>query len=180
MPTFYADNPLTMVYSELWKIIEARSELDQLVVQGNRIRYDDRDNRDPHKDNISTQDVPEILLASEGITGNLKSSSNGTSLQFAYGVRTTTGDLRYTDFLAQVQWMLLGSLVDIRQTLGVLTWQGKKFIESVNLESTTIGFSDLDIIQGGDRKRGWADLMRFIVSMRFNTADISLELINQL
>ncbi len=178
MTNFYATNPFTMVYTELWNIIEARSEINQLVVVGNRIRYDK--DRDPHKNNVSTFDLPEILIAPEGISGNLKATSNSTSIAVSYGVRGTTGDFRYTEFLAQVQWMLFGTLIDWRNNLGTLQWQGSSFITFVNIESDTIGVSEIDDVQNQVRKRGWANLMRFVVGMSFRTSDVALQLANEL
>ncbi len=177
MTEFFAPNPLTLLYTGLWDILEARSEMTEgLVVEGNRIRYDK--DRDPHKDNISTQDVPEILIAPEGLSGNLKSSSSSTSIVQAFGVRSSTADFRYNEFLAQVQWLLFGTLIDWRNNLGLLQWQGKSFVTSVQLITTTIGFSDIDEIQGDERKRGWADLMQFDVGMMFTSSDVALELAN--
>ena len=178
MPDFYADNPFTMVYTELWTILEQRSELSQLVAVGNRIRYDQT--RDPHKRTISTADVPEILIAPESLVSNLKSSSSSTSIDVTYGVVTATGDYRYTDFLAQVQWMLFGTLIDWRNTLGQLTWQGKSFVIGVRIDTETLGFTDLDAIQEVERKQGWTSLLQFTVNMMFKTSDVQLQLTNEL
>jgi len=174
MVDFFAVNPFTMVYTELWTIIEARAEIDELVLVSNRIRYDET--RDPHKENISTRDVPEILLAPEGIVSNLKASTNSTTVTKVYGIRISTGDYRYTSYLAQVEWMLFGALVDIRNTLGALQWQGKSFIQSVRIDSNVLGFSDVDDVQRQERKRGWADLMRISVDMRFSQSQLTVQL----
>ena len=178
MPDFYADNPFTLVYTELWTILEQRSEIDLLVKEGNRIRYDKT--RDPHKRTISTADVPELLLAAESTISNLKSSSSSTSIDVSYGIVAATGDYRYTIFLAQVQWMLFGVLLDWRNTLGQLTWQGKSFVIGVQMISETLGFTDLDAIQEDERHQGWPRLLQFTVNMTFKTSDVQLQLTNEI
>lgn len=178
MTDFYATNPLTMVYTKLWDILAARAEVDDLVVVGNRIRFDT--NRDPVKYNISTADVPEILIAPESITGNLKSSSSSTKIDQIFGVVSATGDLRYTTFAAQVQWFIFGCLINWQNTLGTLLWQGKSFIDYVRLEDETVGFTSADAVLEERRKVGWTSLMRFTVGMHFTTSDVALELPNEL
>ena len=178
MPNFYATNPFTMVYTELWNILEQRAEIDGLVSVGNRIRYDGT--RDPHKRTISTADVPEILIAPELLVSNLKSSSSGTSIDVTYSVVTATGDFRYTIFLAQVQWMLFATLVDWRTTLGSLQWQGKSFISGLTIDTETLGFTDLDAVQEVERKQGWTSLLQFTVNMMFTTSDIQLPLTSEI
>lgn len=178
MPDYFSTNPLTMVYTELWSIVEKRPEITAIIAEGNRIRYDK--DRDPHKRNISTADVPEILIAPEGITGNLRSTSSSTEIVVRYGVVTATADFRYTTFLAQVQWIFLALLIDWKNTLGCLKWCDKSFVKGVSLISDDVGFTDADPIQEARRKKGWTGLLRFDAKMVFTTTDISHVLISEL
>ena len=178
MTDFFAPNPLTMLHDELWRILDLRSEIGVLIKEGNRIKFNYVDDRDPFKQNASTYDFPELVLAPETLSGNLSSSSSSTSIDVIYVLRTSTGDYRYNQFLAQVQWMLLGTMVNWRDTIGAITWQGKPFIKSVNIDSNIMGFTEVDLQGENIRKRGWSDLMRFNIKMMFTTSDVALELAN--
>ena len=180
MTDFYAPNPLTMLHDELWRILELRSEIGVLVKEGNRIKFNYTDDRDPFKDNASSTDFPELVLAPEALSGNLKSSSSSTDINQTYVLRTSTGDYRYNQFLSQVQWMLLGVMVDWRNNIGALTWgvADKPFIKSVNIDSNIMGFTEVDLQGEHMRKRGWSDLMRVNIGMMFTTSDVALELAN--
>lgn len=167
----YTTNPIVMIYTELWKILADRPEISGLIEEGNRIRFDET--RDPTKRTTSTADYPELIIAPETVIGNLKSSSSSSSFVFRYGVVTSTGDFRYTTFLAQVQWILLGVLVDWRNTLGCLNWCGENFVKGVRLESDALGFTDVDPVVEVNRKRGWSSLMRFDVETAFKTSNVA-------
>lgn len=175
---YFAENPLTMVYNELWNQLEARTEFDELIKEGNRIKFNYSDPAKVVKTNISEYDVPEILASVESVTGNLRSSSNSTSIIVTYGLYTATADYRYNDYLAQVQWTLLCTLVDWHSVVGQLKWNGRPFIKQVSLIEDTIGAADINPLTQTVRKSGWTSFLTFSVRMDFKTNEDFVSLDN--
>lgn len=165
-------NPFTLVYTGLWSLVESNSDLTDLVAVGNRIRYDTVANRNPEKRSAMTADYPELVLVSDGLTGNMHATSSSGFVIRNYSFYITTGDLRMTEVLLQVEWELWRALNNWKSVLPALEWNGIRFVKRCNINTITNG-----TIRAEDRTEGplgWVAIWSLEVEMHFPTASIAV------
>jgi hypothetical protein len=164
------DNPFIQVFDALWTMVEDHPDIDTLVLRGNRVKYNSLTDRDPLKQNISTGDTPELVLASDGFGANMTNTSCSTMCLRRYSWLVSTGDFRLNKFLLPVEWMLYVAMHDWRRVLTALEWPvGWKFVKRMAIVDVTTGISDPERNRS---IRGWSALWRLEVEMHFPTADI--------
>lgn len=166
-------NPFTLVYDALWALVEAHPSFTEMVKAGNRIKYNIPDDRDPLKASILTGDLPEVVLVGRTTSGNVMNTSNTSMVTRSYEFLVSTGDFRYTELLAQIEWQLFTATTGWREKLAALEWKNKRFVKRVNMTGSTMGASDPE----RNRKiRGWSCAWGVEVEMHFQTTDLSGEL----
>lgn len=164
------DDPFLMVYEALWSMVEDSAPLEALVRPGNRIRFDKSDDRDPFKVQISTADLPELMLTSEGTSGlNLQGTSTTSTITRKYSWILATGDYRYVSLLYPVEWALLCAMTEWVEVLTALEWRGNSFVTRCNFVEVSEGYSDPKENRG---IKGWSTIWRCEVRMDFATADM--------
>lgn len=164
-------NPFSMVYSELWNLAEANSELISLVQLRNRIRYDLDDNRDPEKRVTMDSDMPELSLMSTGLTGNMWNTSSTSTCTRTYEWMIVTGDMRITERLLPVEWALFRAMHGWKTILTALQWEGKSFVKRAALTNIQDGILRPDSRQ--NVPRGWACIWGIEIEMHFSVGDLT-------
>lgn len=164
-------DPFAQVFTGLWELALKHPGLNALVVDRNRIRFDLPD-RDVQKEAVADADLPELMLLSESISGNLQNTSSSSMITRQYSWVMSTGDFRYNERLSQLEWMLWCAMVGWKDVLTRLTWRGNAFVKRVNLQSSSTGISDPARNRGIN---GWSAVWRCEVEMHFRTSDLMAE-----
>lgn len=171
-----ATNPFSMVYSELWSILLKHPAFVRDVNFKNRIRFDVPNNRDPLKATIGAADLPEVMITVENISANLHDTSHTTRIARRYNILASTGDYRYTEFLAPIEWAIFTAFTNWQTTLTALQWKDKPFCKAFRIVTGTAGMSNP---QQNRNIVGWSSVWQCEVEMHFNTADLQAESIQQ-
>jgi hypothetical protein len=167
-------NPFTMVYDALWTLLLRHEGFASLVKPGNRITFGDDATGNPIKRNISSADLPEVVLAVSGLTeGNLHASSSTSKIKRRYGFLISTGSFKINQVLQQAQWQIFCAMAGWKQTLGELQWEGKPFVKNMNLSDGSEGLSDNLRNRG---ITGYSCAWGCDIEMHFATADLKNEL----
>lgn len=171
-PDPLADNPFTQVYNALWTMVSAHKDLDQIVRVGNRIDFG-KEERDVWKRNVSTLDVPEIVLVQDATQIKLFNTSSTTMAIREYSWLVSTGDFRINHFLNKVEWLLMIAHLGWKTHMAALTYQGKTFVKRMDFIGATTGASDAEKNRG---LQGWSSIWKVQVEMHFVTASLRGEL----
>jgi len=166
-------NPFSMVLGALWGALESHPHFTRDVAEGNRIKFDDSNDRSPMKATIAAGDLPEIVILPEDLQGNLQDSSSSTKCVRQYAIFISTGDYRYNEFLARIEWEVFVGLLSWKTRLATLTWKKAHFVKNVNIVSASSGLSDPE---RNRNLRGWSAAWRVRVEMHFSTAALQGEL----
>ena len=166
-------NPFGMVHTTLWEMLLRHPSFVADVKERNRIRFDSKTDRDPIKSQIQAGDLPEVCIVADTLTANLHSTSNTSMITRQYAVMIATGDYRYSEFLARVEWEVFVALLDWRKRLTALKWNDKGFVKRANLLSGGAGLSDPKLNRN---IVGWSATWRVEVEMHFATIDLTAEL----
>lgn len=129
-----ASDPFTLVYDELWSMLEEDKRFDVLV--GNRLKFN-QNKREPVKTQMSSADYPEVALLSEGVTGNLCNTSSSSMLVRRFSWVISAGDLR-NEKLFPLEWAIFAGMLAWRHRLTLLTWEGEPFVKNTNIVDSTI------------------------------------------
>ncbi len=161
-------NPFSMVYNAIWDML-AEHPYFQTVAPGNRIRFDVPDDPQPIKMNIAAADLPDLLLMINSSNINLQSTSNTSEITRQYNWQFSTGDYRYTEHLAPMEFALMCACANWPKKLGTLKWNEKAFVKRVNLLSGQSGVSDPE---QNRNINGWSAVFTIEVLMVFATQDL--------
>lgn len=162
-------DPFSLVYTALWDLADASSELDALVRLRNRIRYDE-DSRDPEKRNYVDADTPELTLLATGVSGNMWNTSTTSMCVRRYSWMIVTGDMRLNYMLLPVEWALFKAMHSWKSVLAALQFEEKSFVKRVNLLDIQEGILRPNERQDGPR--GWSCIWSIEVEMHFAIGDL--------
>jgi hypothetical protein len=169
-------NPFTIVYGAFWDMLLQHPQIIRDVKEANRIRFDIANNRDPIKTQIGTADLPELCVSVESMTANLNTNSSQSKISRLYSIFVSTGDNRYTEHLAQMEWAIFCALSCWQEKISGLIWKDSHFVTNLRLQTGSAGLSD------PVRNRnitGWSSVWRAEVEMHFRTDDLKLEAIQK-
>lgn len=167
------DNPFTLTYDALWDMLLKHPGFVEDVKVGNRIRYNTTSRDDPRKREVQVADLPEVVLASDGLTANMLSTSSSSSCTRQYSWILATGDFRINAILHQVEWYVFVAMHNWRTVLTSLQWEGEPFVKNCRLSGVTSGYSDPAANRG---IVGWSAVWRCEVDMVFKTSALLNEL----
>jgi hypothetical protein len=171
-----ATNPFKMVYSTLWEMALAHSELRRLVLPGNRVRFDVEDNQHVMKPTVAPADLPELMLIASTLSANLFDTSSSSQCQRQYSWVIATGDLRYSNGLSDIEWALYCAMHGWKQRLSALRWPcdaTSGFVK--NLQPVSASLSLLDPEKNRNIK-GWSAAWTIDVTMYFTSSLLLAEL----
>ena len=165
-----ANDPFSQIFSALWTLAENSKPLTSMVSISNRIKYHDKENRDPNKSIIEAADVPELLLAVLGVGDvNLHDSSSTSRVERTFAWMIATGDKRVNEFLNPLEFALYAAMADWKNVLASLQWNGKGFVRKVNWTSAA---TVIDDAKQSRNLRGWTAVWSVSVDCYFATADL--------
>lgn len=164
--------PELQVMLGLWQLLEGHRDVTAIFKPGNRIKFLGT-NRDPHKEQIATADVPEIRIVPwpGGTLAPIRTtdSSSGTLM---FSVQVATGDKRVDADgagLHYAKWSVFRALADWRELLAALKWRGLPFVQKLSLTSVQDGAAQSDLDRG---IKGWSSLWTVSVDVWFRTIDV--------
>jgi len=163
------NNPFSLVFSELWNMLEAKETFKDLVKEGNRIRYDKQEKRDILKSSVATADLPEVVLSIEGMTPSLFRSSSQSDCVCRYAWMISTGDLRVIERIHPVDFAIFAAMTGWQEKLGALEWNEKTFVKRATISDVTHGQSIPEMNRG---IKGWSSIWAVDVLMVFATKDL--------
>lgn len=177
MPDMPNPNPFSIVFTALWDLLLSHPAFSRDVANGNLIRFDSTTDRNPKKETLSTADLPQVTLIGETLTANLQNTSSTSMTTRRYSWLVQTGDYRYTEFLARVEWYIFAAMTNWKTRLAALQWKDQAFVKRVNIIQAMSGLN-----QAQDRQNmaGWAAVWTLEVEMHFRTQDLLDELIGPL
>lgn len=163
------ENPFTLTYTGIAKLLLSNQHLVRLVETGSLIRFDKGKVNDPLKPLIGAADLPELILISDGMSMNLHATSSSSKVMKTYSLLVATGSKRINELLNQIQWEVLVALANWKNVLSPLQWRGVAFIKLMNVLSVTEGLSDPERNRGIE---GWSSIWSCEVEMHFKTSDL--------
>lgn len=156
-------NPITLVYEEIWALLESWKNFTDLVKPGNRVKHlvDDESN----KGEVLNADFPEVRISAEGITPDVQISSGSCALSYNFSIEVSTGNKRSDEMLFPLSWEIFRALVGWHTKLTALTWNDAAFVKDLHAVNVLDGRSKRDRDKGIG---GWATIWSVTVLMVFS------------
>ena len=164
------DTPQTRVYDALLTLVMC-PEMQLLIDEGNVVRYDVEDLKQPKKTGVSDADVPELILVDSGITCNPFDSTSTSDVKFNFDLMISTGDMRWKEVVAQVNWILLCQLHQWRTLLAAIEWKGRTFVKNVKPTSIVVGETNRARSTGLE---GWTTIWTFLFDCKIPISDFTI------
>lgn len=163
-------DPFSQVYNALWSLADGSAQLTSLVRPGNMIRLNDTTRpRSPLKDEVSNADLPEIVLVSNAVNGNLLNTSSSSMIIRQFQWIIATGDMSVVRRLLPIEFALFSAMCNWPTVLGSLRWNDQPFVKRCGLVSVDNGLTDSERNRG---IRGWSAIWTVEVEMHFRTLDL--------
>lgn len=160
-------NPLRLVYTALWTMLEAHAPLMALVLPGNRIKYTGTVLA-VGKDTLANADTPELRLVATGFAPHLQQTSSGSSMIIYWAVQITSGDQRFETVL-NVQWEVWRALRDWEDTLPALEFESKRFVTHSRPLAGRMSLDNKALNRG---VRGWTTVWACETRLDWTTSDL--------
>lgn len=157
------DDPLTLTYAYLWKLVEGFPEWSDMVRVGNRM-YLDGTSRDPMKDVVKAADLPMVTLMPTDSENNLHSNSSSAILTQNFTIGIYSGEQRVNTVYFPLKWYTVQALAQFRATMQSVTWNDYPFIQKLEVPSSTDSLSEIDT---AGNIISWDSLLTISVEMRF-------------
>ncbi len=168
------DNPFAAVLHTLWGMLLSHPQFVRDVKERNRIRFDSPSMRDPLKETVQVADLPEVAIAVQSSSANMMSTSDTSSFTRQYSILVSSGDMRYSELLANVEWQVFVGLLGWKGRLSALEWKnGWRYVKRVNVIGVATGLSDP---KANRNIQGWSTAFTIEVEMHFRTTDLVAEL----
>jgi hypothetical protein len=164
-----ADNPFTLTYTALAKLLLSNPRLKRLLEMGTLIRYDKTGTPNPAKKDVTPGDLPEIILIPSGFTSNLHATSSSSRVLRQYTLLVSTGTQELNYLLNQVQWEVLIAFANWKSVMGALEWRDAAFVKRVDVLSIDEGLSDPALNRG---VKGWSAIWSCEIEMYFQTSEL--------
>lgn len=161
-------NPLRLVHTAIWTMLEANSDFTTLVPSGNRIKFSGTDTPAPDKDTLSTADVPEVRVLDTGFRPHLQQTSSSSSLTMEVQIQVTTGEQEFADLL-DVQWAIYRAMLGWETYLkATITWATKACVtlcRPLAVRSLLGAKTDRGL-------KGWSAVWAGQIQLDFTTSDL--------
>lgn len=165
-PSKYPPTPFSRLYSAVWDLFCADPVFNNLIPEGNRIRYDSDTNRDPDKTSETTADTPRFELTQGGGAVNLNNTSDTSMIKQTFSAIVITGDQRINAYANIIQWMIVCNIKKWKQNLSSLKWCGLPYVKVVRVTEAAIGFAAAN---KPNAAKGWNAVWTIEVEMHFST-----------
>ena len=108
-------DPYSDTLTGLWTLLMADSEFASYVKPGNKVRFDNPNDRQPLKSQLQAGDLPEVILMPAAGQITLGATSSSHRISKNWSLQITTGDQRWTHLLAPLQYrmtVIFGNALD--------------------------------------------------------------------
>ena len=168
MSTFDLD-PFTLVYDALWELLDSSARLRELVKAGNRINLNRYDDRHPIKEEVSSADLPELIIIPVS-GGETKQTSGARIIVQRYRIILSTGDQRVNPGIFPIKFAVICAMENwVKYLKTGVTWRNTNPVVNARLLDASDGVSDTDMARG---IKGWSSLMNLEVNFSFDKATL--------
>lgn len=147
-------DPFTQVLDKLWELLEAQSEVTDLVAARNRIKLHQSYGR-PEKLKQSLADLPELIIEPSGGGANVHGTSTHAKVIQRYSIGLKGRDLRVHATFFPLKWAVLKALASTDANLGL------SFVRNVIIE-------DSRDTPREEQHPGWESVLEVVVEMWFS------------
>jgi hypothetical protein len=167
-----ATDPLTAVHEELWLLLEDSPDFTHRMKDGNKITY--VGNRDPEKQEISTEDLPEVRIVPGGLLPHLQWTSNSSRLTARYSIEVRSGSKDLSEAHYPLVWAVYKAMRPWADRLRELT-----IAENDHGPFVMLGRPSGDVTEGIERGEvtrgveGWFSIWVVEVDMQFASSALS-------
>ena len=162
-------DPFTLTYNAIWSLLTASTEFTALVKPNNRISFAGA-SRQPEKLAVQDADFPEVRLQPLGGEFGPQRDTSGRTWIERFEIVMSTGDQRVHERLFPVRWAIVRALSNWPTVLPALEWNSQKFARRLELQTTNVGTSQIDMTRGID---GWAAIATIEVYMCFSNSNLT-------
>lgn len=160
-------DPYSLVYDEVWRMLEASPEFCRLVPVRNRVKFSG-DNADPIKREVLSADLPEVRVMARVGDDRPQGSSSSVFKQINYEIQISTGDQRFDSRVFPLVWV-----IDIAATQWCaaarwreLAWHEHAFVIHA-IQRGQFAFSTTEQIDQLRNVVGWSTVKTIEVAMSF-------------
>ncbi len=166
------ESPPAQVYDALWALAEQSAFFNSLVKIGNRIKFSSKAFVPPDKLEVSSSDLPEVMLVAAASQANLQGNSSSSKLVFNYEWWISTGDMSVIRGILPVTWAIYCAMANWKNVVAPLTWNGATFAKRYDFTNGSVLLTDGDKNRG---IRGFSSVWACEVEMWFKTSDLILQ-----
>jgi len=161
-------NPIRLVYSALWDILEAQTDFATAVPSGNRIKYTSTSIPPDAKDTLSTADYPEVRILARGLRAHHHRTSNSSSLEILWEIQVSSGDRRFQT-LFDVEWYVFQAMTDWQAHVAAVAWNGHPLVNRCRTVEAQANLGDPRRDRGN---LGWSSVWAGFTELWITTADL--------
>ena len=170
-----SNNPIRLVHSALWTMLEADTDFTTLVPSRCRIKYTATTEWYPDvKETLGEADQPQVRIIPTALglpdRAQLHSSSSSSFLKISWAIEVLTGDQRLHG-LMDVAWCVYKATKDWTSYLrdsATLRWQNKSFVYRTQLRRCETQLSE-KLSRG---IRGWVSIWEGDTDIYLTTTDL--------
>lgn len=161
-------DPYTQVYNLLCNYLRGSAAVRKIVNrEKNIVALSEGHGQDQIRDNLKDADLPEIVIKSSNVAGNLNIASNSAEVLRSYRLFISTSTGKITETIFPLEWAITCALsvFSFEADLKTLVWNGARFVKAVKFDGADSGESEPSVNRG---IQGWAAVWRMTVHMSFS------------
>lgn len=149
-------DPFTLVYNELWKILEDHEGLADLVRQGNRIKFSkETGDHDPRRSIVDHGSTPELMILPDFFTADMHFDNVQSTLDRRWSIVIRTSYRMLNKGLFPVEYQLFLALKQAQQDLKKLKFNGNNLVRHTSLERGSSRLPDVDKTHNNPMNVAW-------------------------
>jgi hypothetical protein len=137
------EDPLSLTYAYLWKLVEQYPPWADMVRTGNRLHLD-KNSRNPFKETLKAADLPQVTLLPTEANNNLHSNSSSAVIVQNFTLGINAGELQVNRVYFPLKFYTLQALACFRADMGTVKWKGYPFLKKLEVPQATDTISELD------------------------------------
>jgi hypothetical protein len=161
-------NPIRLLYSALWDILEAQSDFAAGVPTGNRIKYSETARPPDAKDALSTADYPDVRILATGFRSHHHRTSSSSTLDVLWEIQVSSGDTRFQT-LFDVQWWIFRAMAGWEAQVTDVKWEGEELVKSCRTLQARTALGDPKLDRGN---QGWSNVWAGVTKLWITTSDL--------
>lgn len=164
------DDPLSVVYGSLWDQVTQSIAVVNLIKAGNFIKFNQPGHVSPEKHEVSSSDLPELILNVASANSSLRFNSSASKFLVRFEWWLSTGEVNLTRGLLPVLWAVFAALANWPAATSQITWRNSgTIVKLVDLIDLTSGLTDMEKNRG---IRGYSAIYACEVTIVVKTQDL--------